>query len=108
VLASLRGLCRPYELQLLPRTRSLAYFQPITAELQQHSLPDGYLDYLHVPASRHHGHGQPGRNPKTQVLRRPLAHEAANGEMRHQQAVKLLYPYRRWSVAHQNPEQTPL
>ena len=28
--------------------RSLAYFQPVIAELQQQTLPDGYLDYLRL------------------------------------------------------------
>ena len=32
----------------LPQIRSLAYFQPVIAELQQQPLPDGYLDYLRL------------------------------------------------------------
>jgi hypothetical protein len=32
----------------LPPIRSLAYFQPVIAELQQQSLPNGYLDYLRL------------------------------------------------------------
>ena len=46
LLASLRRLARPSELPPLPPIRSLAYFQPVIDELQQQSLPDGYLEYL--------------------------------------------------------------
>jgi hypothetical protein len=46
LLASLRRLIRSGELPPLPKIRSLAYFQPVITELQQQSLPDGYLDYL--------------------------------------------------------------
>jgi hypothetical protein len=46
LLASLRRLVRPTVLPPLPPIRSLAYFQPVIAELQQQSLPDGYVDYL--------------------------------------------------------------
>jgi len=47
LLASLRRLVRP-ALPPLPRIRSLAYFQPVIAELQQQTLPGGYLDYLRL------------------------------------------------------------
>jgi len=46
LLASLRRLVRPPGLPPLPPIRSLAYFQPVIAELQQQPLPHGYLDYL--------------------------------------------------------------
>ena len=46
LLASLRRLVRSRALPPLPKIRSLAYFQPVIAELQQQTLPDGYLDYL--------------------------------------------------------------
>jgi len=46
LLASLRRLIRPTGLPALSPIRSLAYFQPVIAELQQQPLPDGYLDYL--------------------------------------------------------------
>jgi hypothetical protein len=46
LLGSLRRLIRPADAAPLPPVRSLAYFQPIIAELQQQPLPDGYLDYL--------------------------------------------------------------
>jgi len=46
LLASLRRLCRQTDLPPLPPIRSLAYFQPVIAELQQQPLPTGYLDYL--------------------------------------------------------------
>jgi hypothetical protein len=48
LLATLRRLSRPSELPPLPKIRSLAYFMPVIAELQQQSLPDGYLDYLRL------------------------------------------------------------
>ena len=48
LLASLRRLVRDGELPPLAPIRSLAYFQPVIAELQQQPLPDGYLDYLRL------------------------------------------------------------
>jgi hypothetical protein len=48
LLASLRRLVRPAALPPLPRVRSLAYFQPVIAELQEQPLPEGYLDYLRL------------------------------------------------------------
>ena len=48
LLATLRRLSRPSELPALPKIRSLAYFLPVIAELQQQPLPDGYLDYLRL------------------------------------------------------------
>jgi hypothetical protein len=48
LLASLRRLCRPTGVPPLPRIRSLAYFQPVIEELQQHPMPDRYRDYLRV------------------------------------------------------------
>ena len=48
LLASLRRLVRDSDLPPLAPIRSLAYFQPVIAELQQQSLPAGYLDYLRL------------------------------------------------------------
>ena len=48
LLGSLRRLCRPSDVRPLPRIRSLAYFQPVIAKLQEHLVPDGYLDYLRL------------------------------------------------------------
>lgn len=48
LLASLRRLTRPAAFPPLPRIRSLAYFMPVIAELQQQPLPSGYLDYLRL------------------------------------------------------------
>jgi hypothetical protein len=48
LLGSLRRLGRPSDLAPLPRIRSLAYFLPVIAEIQQRPLPDGYLDYLRL------------------------------------------------------------
>jgi hypothetical protein len=48
LLATLRRLVRSSELPPLPKIRSLAYFQPVIAELQQQPLPEGYLDYLRL------------------------------------------------------------
>lgn len=46
LLGSLRRLIRPVDAAPLSAVRSLAYFQPVIAELQQQPLPEGYLDYL--------------------------------------------------------------
>lgn len=46
LLASLRRWIRDSDRSPLPPIRSLAYFQPVIAELQQQPLPEGYLDYL--------------------------------------------------------------
>jgi hypothetical protein len=48
LLATLRRLVRSSELPPLPKIRSLAYFQPVIAELQQQPIPEGYLDYLRL------------------------------------------------------------
>jgi hypothetical protein len=48
LLGSLRRIIRPTDRPPLSPIRSLAYFQPVIAELQQQSLPDGYLDYLRL------------------------------------------------------------
>ena len=48
LLASLRRRIRPEGLPPLPPIRSLAYFQPVVAELLQQPLPDGYRDYLRL------------------------------------------------------------
>ena len=46
LLATLRRRSRPTDATPLSPIRSLAYFLPVIAELQQQPLPDGYLDYL--------------------------------------------------------------
>lgn len=48
LLASLRRRIRPDGVPPLPPIRSLAYFQPVIAELKEETLPDGYLDYLRL------------------------------------------------------------
>lgn len=48
LLASLRRLVRSPDAAPLSPIRSLAYFQPVIAELQQQQLPDGYLGYLRL------------------------------------------------------------
>jgi len=52
LLATLRRLSRTADLPPLPKIRSLAYFLPVIAELQQQPLPDGYLDYLRLKLRR--------------------------------------------------------
>jgi hypothetical protein len=52
LLASLRRLIRPAGSPPLPKIRSLAYFIPVVAELQQQPLPSGYLDYLRLKLAR--------------------------------------------------------
>ena len=64
LLASLRRLIRPQGLPPLTPIRSLAYFQPVIAELQQQPLPDGYLDYLRLKL-RGLSRGQPANVQKT-------------------------------------------
>lgn len=48
LLATLRRHARASDLPPLPKVRSLAYFLPVVAELQQQPLPDGYLAYLRL------------------------------------------------------------
>jgi hypothetical protein len=48
MLTSLRRLVRSADLPPLAPIRSLAYFQPVIAELQQQPLPAGYVDYLRL------------------------------------------------------------
>jgi hypothetical protein len=48
LLGTWRRLARADDLPPLPRIRSLAYFLPVIAELQQQPLPVGYLDYLRL------------------------------------------------------------
>jgi hypothetical protein len=48
LLGSLRRLCRPSDARPLSRIHSLAYFQPVIEELQEHPVRDGYLDYLRL------------------------------------------------------------
>ncbi len=52
LLGTLRRRARPHDLPPLPRIRSLAYFLPVIAELQQQPLPPGYLDYLRLKLQR--------------------------------------------------------
>jgi hypothetical protein len=48
LLGSLRRMIRPTGSVPLAPIRSLAYFQPVIAELQLQPLPDGYLDFLRL------------------------------------------------------------
>ena len=64
LLASLRRLVRPGDLPPLPPIRSLAYFQPVIAELRHQPLPDGYLDYLRLKL-QHLGAALPSHVQKT-------------------------------------------
>lgn len=52
LLASLRRLVRPAHVPPLPPIRSLAYFQPVIAELLEHPVPDNYLEYLRLKMRR--------------------------------------------------------
>ena len=52
LLATLRRLARHSALPPLPKIRSLAYFLPVIAELQQQPLPAGYLNYLRLKVQR--------------------------------------------------------
>ena len=52
LLGTCRRLARTSDLPPLPRIRSLAYFLPVIAELQQQPLPFGYLQYLRLKLQR--------------------------------------------------------
>ena len=58
LLATLRRLVRVPDLPSLPKIRSLAYFLPVIAELEQQPLPAGYLDYLRLKVQRLSSGGQ--------------------------------------------------
>ena len=60
LLASLRRLIRNGDLPPLAPIRSLAYFQPVITELQQQTLPDGYLGYLRLKFQKMVGPGHKG------------------------------------------------
>ena len=68
LLASLRRRIRPEGLPPLPPIRSLAYFQPVIAEIQQQPLPDGYRDYLRLKL-RDAANATPAGVQKTTFLR---------------------------------------
>jgi hypothetical protein len=57
LLGTLRRLVRNSDLPPLAPIRSLAYFQPVITELQQQSLPNGYLDYLRAKFQKIAGPG---------------------------------------------------
>jgi hypothetical protein len=57
LLGSLRRLIRPADAPPLSPVRSLAYYRPVIAELQQQPLPDGYLDYLRAKLRNVSQHG---------------------------------------------------
>ena len=52
LLASLRRLVRAADAPPLPPIRSLAYFQPVIAELQSQPVPDHYVAYLRQKLQR--------------------------------------------------------
>ncbi len=52
LLASLRRLLRPADVPPLSPIRSLAYFQPVIAELLSSSAPENYLEYLRLKLRR--------------------------------------------------------
>jgi hypothetical protein len=65
LLASLRRLTRPSDVPPLPRIRSLAYFQPVIQELQEHPVPDGYREYLRVKLRGFMDKGDPAKVRKS-------------------------------------------
>ena len=48
LLASLRRLLRPADVPPLSPIRSLAYFQPVIAELLANPAPENYIEYLRL------------------------------------------------------------
>ena len=71
LLASLRRLLRPADVPPLSPIRSLAYFQPVIAELLANPAPENYLEYLrlklrHIASGKIVGTGPgPADFPKT-------------------------------------------
>jgi hypothetical protein len=65
LLATLRRLSRSSDLPPLLKIRSLAYFLPVIAELQQQPLPDGYLDYLRLKLQKQPQAIRPGVQKST-------------------------------------------
>ena len=71
LLASLRRLPRPADVPPLSPIRSLAYFQPVIAELLANPAPENYLEYLrlklrHIASGKIVGTGpEPADFPKT-------------------------------------------
>lgn len=65
LLAILRRLARASDLPPLPKVRSLAYFLPVIAELQQQPLPDGYLAYLRLKLQKLSDSARPGVQKST-------------------------------------------
>ena len=52
LLGSLRRLLRPADAPQLSPIRSLAYFQPVIAELLTNPAPENYLEYLRLKLRR--------------------------------------------------------
>ena len=67
LLASLRRLIRPVALPPLSPIRSLAYFEPVIAELQQVPLPTHYTEYLRHKVARVLA-GLPAPSPEKDVF----------------------------------------
>ena len=65
LLATLRRLTRASDLPPLPKVRSLAYFLPVIAEVQQQPLPDGYLAYLRLKFQKVSQPDRPGVQKST-------------------------------------------
>lgn len=65
LLGTWRRLARADDLPPLPRVRSLAYFLPVIAELQQQPLPTGYLDYLRLKLQKLAKAARPGVQKST-------------------------------------------
>jgi hypothetical protein len=65
LLGTWRRLARADDLPPLPRIRSLAYFLPVIAELQQQPLPAGYLDYLRLKLQKLAKDARPGVQKST-------------------------------------------
>jgi hypothetical protein len=65
LLATLRRLIRASDLPPLPKVRSLAYFLPVIAEIQQQPLPDAYLAYLRLKLQKLSRSDRPGIQKST-------------------------------------------
>ncbi len=65
LLATLRRLTRSSDLPPLPKVRSLAYFLPVIAELQQQPMPDEYVDYLRLKLQKQRQANRPGVQEST-------------------------------------------
>ena len=82
LLASLRRLLRPPDVPPLSPIRSLAYFQPVIAELLSNPAPENYVDYLRFKLHRIARGKNIGNGPLRQTFRKLRFQMIANKQKR--------------------------